>query len=378
MLKELIVLSSVEGLSVKKLQKLVDFFGNYEEIVRCRNAHTMVQNVDISLELANRIVAASSEVRPNVILDRCHEQNIHLISYVDPRYPKSLSEIYDPPILLYVKGHLFPEDRQSIGIVGSRKASIYGHQTALQFASELADRGFTICSGLARGIDKMSHEGALRVQGRTIAVLGCGVDVIYPKENASLYQSIVEQGAVVSEFPLGTQPRPYYFPKRNRIIAGLSLGILVVEAGQKSGSLITAHQGMDEGREVYVVPGQINSPYSLGTNQLIKEGAKLVTSAAEIAEDLSPQLKDKYELDFNEGENVNSVQINSTRVGIETPVVLTPKEALFLDNLKQPKDSQSMSDELSCSVTETLKVLTSLEMKKKVSRRWGGLFEKVS
>ncbi|OGW81149.1 MAG: DNA protecting protein DprA [Omnitrophica bacterium RIFCSPLOWO2_12_FULL_44_17] len=219
-------------------------------------------------------------------IDHCREAGVELISVFDSRYPKNLSAIYDPPLVIYVKGTILQEDEVGVGIVGTRHPSIYGLKCAGKFAFELAEKGVTIISGLARGIDGESHRGALRGKGRTIAVLGSGLDVIYPKGHENLYEQITESGAVISEYPLGTEPARYHFPMRNRIIAGLSIGVLVVEASQKSGALITANIAANENREVYVIPGQIDSIQSLGTNQLIQKGARLVTSANEILEDI--------------------------------------------------------------------------------------------
>jgi len=224
-------------------------------------------------------------------LEQCHQAGIRMMSLLDSDYPTNLAAIYDPPLILYIKGSFIPEDRYSIAVVGSRHPSTYGIRMAGKFSSELSVRGITIVSGFARGIDAEAHRSSLRTKGRTIAVLGCGLDVIYPKEHASLYQEIIEHGAIVSEFPLGTTPEAYNFPKRNRIITGLSMGVLVVEANQRSGSLITASIAAEEGREVYAIPGQIDSVTAQGTNRLIQTGAKLVSCAEDILVDLHDQLK---------------------------------------------------------------------------------------
>jgi DNA processing protein len=220
-----------------------------------------------------------------------------MLSLLDPDYPKLLASIYDPPLILYVKGTLIPEDQAALAIVGTRHPSAYGIRTAGRFASELAARGLTIVSGLARGIDGEAHRAALRAKGRTIAVLGSGLDVIYPEEHRELFAAISEAGAVVSEFPLGTEPAAFNFPRRNRVISGLSIGALVVEASRRSGSLITASVAAEEGREVYVIPGPIDSLTSQGTNDLIQHGARLVTSPDEIIEDLSPQIRPLVKLE---------------------------------------------------------------------------------
>ncbi|MBI4372900.1 MAG: DNA-protecting protein DprA [Candidatus Omnitrophica bacterium] len=227
--------------------------------------------------------------------ERCAQSGIRILSILDSEYPKNLLTIYDPPLILYVKGALIPEDEIAIAIVGSRYPTAYGIKTTGRFSSELAQRGLTVISGFARGIDAEAHRGALRAKGRTIAVLGCGLDVIYPKEHAKLFEQIAESGALISEFPLATLPQAFNFPQRNRVISGLSKGVLVVEAGLKSGSLITARLAIEEGREVYAIPGPIDSMTSSGTNQLIRDGAKLTVGPEDILEDLLPQIRASVE-----------------------------------------------------------------------------------
>jgi DNA processing protein len=208
-----------------------------------------------------------------------------IIPITDERYPELLKNIPDPPLALYCRGKLQKEEA-CVAVVGSRRATCYGLDMAKRLSGDLAKQGVTIVSGMARGIDSKAHLGALESGGRTIAVLGCGVDVIYPFENRDLMNRICESGAVISEYVPGTQPIPANFPARNRIISGLSQGVAIIEAGEKSGSLITADFALDQGREVFAVPGNINSRNSCGTNKLIREGARLVTDAADILEEL--------------------------------------------------------------------------------------------
>ena len=225
-------------------------------------------------------------------LDECQKKGIRILTCLDSDYPKNLASIYDPPPILYVRGMFIPEDEMAVAIVGSRRPSSYGIKMSCRFASELAEHGITIVSGFARGIDAAAHRGCLRARGRTIAVLGSGLDIIYPKEHAELFEEISANGAVITEFPLGTIPQAFNFPRRNRVISGLSRGILVVEASQRSGSLITASCAAEEGREVYAIPGPVDSITSSGTNHLIQNGAKLVMHSEEILEDLMPQIRD--------------------------------------------------------------------------------------
>lgn len=209
-----------------------------------------------------------------------------LVTFADAAYPDLLRWLPDPPPVLYVRGELLPEDKLALAVVGSRRPSRYGQLMAKRFGAELAAHGFTVVSGLARGVDSLAHQGALQAGGRTIAVLGCGVNRIYPAEHRGLYDAVRGQGAVVSEFAFDTKPDRWNFPRRNRIISGLSLGVLVVEASDRSGSLHTAHHAVDQGREVFAVPGRIDAESSLGTHRLIQGGAKLVTGIGDILDEL--------------------------------------------------------------------------------------------
>lgn len=218
---------------------------------------------------------------------RLAEKNgVKLVTWEDEEYPVNLKPIYDPPPLLYVMGSLMPQDSIAVAMVGSRNPTTYGQSAAERISMGLSRNGVTVVSGLARGVDSFAHRGALAAGGRTLGVLGCGVDIIYPPENRDLFEQVTAQGAVISEFPLGTPPDSDHFPIRNRVISGLSLGVAVVEATLRSGSLITARFALDQGRDVYAVPGNVDSARSQGTNRLIKEGAKLVTRAEDILEEI--------------------------------------------------------------------------------------------
>ncbi len=219
-------------------------------------------------------------------LDWAGQANHHILTLADPGYPQKLLNIADPPSLLFVRGDPALLERPAIGVVGSRNATPQGLRNAKQFSAALAENGLCIVSGLALGIDTAAHHGALSAGGATIAVIGTGADRVYPARNRDLALSIVERGAIVSEFPLGTPPIAANFPRRNRIIAGLSLGVLVVEAAVESGSLITARQAGEQGREVFAIPGSIHAPQSRGCHRLIREGAKLVETANDILEEL--------------------------------------------------------------------------------------------
>ena len=237
------------------------------------------------------ILSTKNKIDPKREIKKAEKEDIKIITFRDTSYPKALSLISDPPLVLYVKGEVKETDRLSVGIVGSRMASDYGKRVTREFVSELGKAGFTIVSGLAKGIDAEAHRTALKVGVRTLAVLGCGIDVVYPEENRKLFSEIPSSGAIISEFPFGTPPSKENFPQRNRIIAGLSLGIVVIEAAERSGALITARLAIEEGREVFAVPGPITSPLSCGTNKLIKDGAKLTDSSSEIIEELGPMIE---------------------------------------------------------------------------------------
>lgn len=245
----------------------------------------------------------------------------HLLPITSDHYPHQLREIADPPPLLYIIGELVHLHAAGIAIVGSRKPTISGLEHAQYFAYQLSQYSFNICSGLALGIDAAAHKGALAAKGSTLAVLGCGIDYCYPRRHKALYQQIQEQGALLSEHPPGTTPRPAYFPQRNRIISGLSLGTLVVEAQQKSGSLITARLAAEQGREVFAIPGSINNPLASGCHRLISQGAKLVECVEDIVVELRPQLVDSPShpvlTEENSSENKQSALDRRQRILLE-------------------------------------------------------------
>jgi DNA processing protein len=226
-------------------------------------------------------------------LEHMRRHQVSLVAFVDDNYPAQLLHIYDPPPFLYVKGELQQGDKLAVAVVGSRFASHYGKITTEKISQDLAREGITIVSGMARGIDSSAHKAALAAGGRTIAVLGCGIDVNYPAENKKLKEEIASQGAIISEFPFSTPPASSHFPMRNRIISGLSLGVVVIEASHRSGSLITARLALEQGRDVFAVPGSIGSLRSRGTHRLIKDGAQLVEDARDILTELLPQMKDR-------------------------------------------------------------------------------------
>ena len=275
-----IALQRVPGIGPATLTRLIEQYGDPQVILQ---NPTQLSGLSIDVLAALR---TPDWQRVDTDLAWLERDNHHLIPIDDPRYPKLLKELPDPPMLLYAKGNPELLSSWQLAIVGSRNPSASGRQTAKDFAFYLAAGGLTITSGLATGIDGAAHQGALAAGGKTIAVVGTGLDRVYPAQHRDLAHTIAEQGVIVSEFPLGTSPRPEHFPRRNRIISGLSLGTLVVEAALKSGSLITARMAMEQGREVFAIPGSIHNPLSRGCHHLIKEGVKLVETAEDILEEL--------------------------------------------------------------------------------------------
>ena len=281
-----IALNMVPGIGVARLRRLLDVFGSPERILLARASELRAVH-GIGQEVADAVVQWEKHVDLDAELRRIADFGAKIVPHDSPDYPPLLREITSPPILLYVWGDLQARDNHSIGVVGSRKASHYGLECAKKLSYQLAYAGLTVISGLARGIDTAAHQGALAAQGRTIAVLGSGFNKLYPSENKLLAEKIATSGAVVSEFSMDTNADTQTFPMRNRIVAGWGSGVLIVEAGFGSGALITATQAIDQGRNVYAVPGQIDLPSAAGSNRLIQQGAKLVTSAADILDDLN-------------------------------------------------------------------------------------------
>jgi DNA processing protein len=284
-----------------------------------------------------------------------------LVTFKDRHYPQNLLSIYDPPPFLFVKGEITKEDQNAVAIVGCRSASTYGKRITESIARELAQRGITVISGMARGIDSIAHTSALKEKGRTLAVFGSGVDVIYPSENEKLADKIISSGALISEYPMGTNPEAPNFPRRNRLISGLSLGVVVVEAGAKSGALLTANYALEQNREVFAIPGNLGAKTSEGTNRLIKQGAKLVTAVEDILEELKITIR-----------------------GIESPSGVRSEEDL--SNLsekeksiyklvsEEPSHIDKIAPQASVSVSDALSLLLSLELKGMVRQLSGKMF----
>lgn len=285
LLKYWIGFSRVPGIGPIRLRALLDHFGNVREAWGATTATLRALGFD--RRTIESFVAVRGKLDLTAELERVDQLGIKVLTWDSPNYPSLLINIPDPPPVLYVKGEMLSRDEWALAVVGTRRSTVYGREATRALVNGLAAGGVTIVSGLARGIDTHAHEIALDAGGRTIAVLGSGVDIIYPAQNRKLAERVVENGALVSEYPLGTKPEGGNFPRRNRIISGLSLGVLVVEGSKRSGAMITADFAAEQGREIFSVPGNILSRNSDGPNQLIQHGAKLVTTIGDILEELN-------------------------------------------------------------------------------------------
>lgn len=275
----------VKGIGAVRLQALQKHFGSLETAWHA--PREALEAAGLGPKLAERVLQVRQQVDLDRFVEKTEAQGITILTWEDPAYPRRLKEIEQPPPVLYVRGQLTEDDFWAVAIVGTRRVTAYGRQVTEEVASFLAANGITIVSGLARGVDAIAHQSALRAGGRTLAVLGSGVDRIYPPEHARLAQQIIAQGALISDYPPGTAPEAANFPPRNRIISGLSMATVVVEAGETSGALITAQFAADQGREVFAVPGNILAPQSKGTNRLIAQGARPLLSAQDLLDILN-------------------------------------------------------------------------------------------
>jgi DNA processing protein len=321
-------------------------------------------------ELSERLkgLKRQSEKALEAELKLARRHNVEIVTIIDRAYPRVLKEIYDPPLVLYVKGKILKEGELAIALVGSRLASIYGLSTAERLGYELASKGVVIVSGLARGIDSAAHKGAIEAYGRTIAVLGNGLGTVYPPENKRFADEIVEkEGAVISEFPMGTEPLARNFPQRNRIISGLSLAVVVVEAAKKSGALITADFALEQGKEVFAVPGKVDSTTSFGTNELIKQGARLVQTAEDVVEELGLRFKEA---------KTKGKGAKDKKAALKP--VLSPEEEVIYKNLsKEPRYLDDVVETAKFPLSKTAQLLLKLQLKKLVKELPGKNFVKM-
>jgi DNA processing protein len=284
-LKFCIGFSFIPGIGRVRLAQLENHFGTLEKAWEA--PITELKKARLDDTVAQAVIAWRPRLDLDEELGKMKRQSVQALTWHDDKYPARLKEIYDYPPILYMKGEILPEDDWCLAVVGTQQVTAYGRQITEEITTDLARNKITVVSGLARGVDTIAHHATLEAGGRTIAVAACGLDTIYPPENANLARQIIEHGALISEYPLGTKPKPEYFPRRNRILSGMSLGVLVTEAGEGSGALITADLALEQNRDVLAVPGSVLSPASQGTNRLIQQGAKLVQNCQDILEELN-------------------------------------------------------------------------------------------
>ncbi|MDO9204227.1 DNA-processing protein DprA [Methylotenera sp.] len=353
-----ISLSNIHGVGSQTFCQLLKTFGNPANIYAAN--HIQLKEV-VSDKIAAEITKGVDEEALRETLHWLSQANNHLVTLADSHYPKALLEISDPPPFLYAKGNLALLNQPSIAIVGSRNASVQGEKNAEAFAQGLSGYNLCIVSGLALGIDGAAHRGALKANGATIAVVGTGLDIVYPAKHRDLAHQIVERGLIISEFALGTPSKPQNFPKRNRIISGLSLGCLVVEANLQSGSQITARLSAEQGREVFAIPGSIHSPMSKGCHQLIKQGAKLVDCLQDIVEELDL---------INATENVAETSNYSDNKG-------PPQNSLLTLMGYEPITLENIVHLSGLTVSEVSSMLMLLELEGSVASLAGGQYQKI-
>ena len=299
-IKYWVALSGVSLLGTVRFRRLEAHFGDLRHAWEASPAELKAAGIENGP--AREILAARDTISPEAEQERLERASVRPINWNNPEYPWRLKEIHDPPPVLYVKGTLLPEDERAVAVVGTRGPTAYGREAASVLAADLARNGITIVSGLARGIDGIAHRATLDAGGRTIAVVANGLDIVYPSEHAGLSRRAAEQGAVVSEYPLGVRPNPRSFPRRNRLISGMSLGTLVIEAPETSGATWTVQHALEQDREVFCVPGSIFSPTSKFTNRMIQQGAKLVSTYQDVLEELNLNVvSQQIELPLNIG-----------------------------------------------------------------------------
>lgn len=353
----LLSLVSVNGVGIHRIRKLVGHFGSAREVLR-GSVSDLCQVDGIDEKTAQQIKEAVDRPVVDEQLSQVEKFGARILTYWDEEYPEILKKIYDPPVLLYVKGKLSDQCNKNIAVVGTRSPTGDGKWIAEQFGRDLARYNISVVSGMARGIDTCAHRGALKNSGTTYGVLGCGLNVIYPPENKKMYDQVAEHGAVISEFPMNAEPVAGHFPKRNRIISGLSLGTVVIEAGEKSGALITAYMALEQGREVFAVPGNIRVHQSKGPHRLIQEGAKLVENVEDILAEI-PQLK--------------AQQVKKDEKDI-LQLLSDSEKRIFQVLSEKPCHIDRIASQANMSTSEALALLLSLELKDVIKQLSGMMF----
>lgn len=356
-----LALNMVPGIGRKLYHRLINHFHSPDAVFQT-SLNQLMQVEGVGENLAETITSFDVDKAIQQEKKLIALNNVSILTFQDDNYPENLKKIYDPPPVLYMKGNLAKSDIVAVAIVGTRTPSRYGKLVTEKVSSQLAERGVTIISGMASGIDSIAHRAAILVKGRTIAVFGCGVNMTYPAENINLKEKILENGAIISEFPMNTKPERMNFPMRNRIISGLSLGTIVIEAAEKSGALITSDFALEQGKDVFAVPGNINSPKSKGTNHLIKMGAKLIDNADDVIEEFPYEIKTLLQTGNKQKEKTEVPDLSDEENKIYT---LLSEEEIHIDTLIQ--ESQLPSQKVSA-------VLIQLELKDVIKQQSGKMF----
>lgn len=357
------------GLGARLAGKLLRQFGSPEEVFRA--SLTELEACQLPAAVAQAVFSKAAFRDAEKELGQARKAGCRLINWDESEYPKRLLEIYDPPPLLYVRGNEQVLNRHTISIVGTRRPTPYGNQIAERLARDLADHGLIVASGLARGIDSSAHRGACAAsRGGTVGVLGSGIDVIYPKENRKLFEEVEKRGAIITEFPMGAYPAPENFPVRNRMVAGMALGVIVVQGAQYSGSLITSRLAMEFGREVYGVPGNVTEPASFAPNQLIKQGAKLVAGWEDVVEELPTDIRaELFPVEATTREERASL--------FEENLSPVEKRLFDLIRIEEPIHVDQLVETTGLSSSETLSALCEMEMRGIIRQLPGKQFVRV-
>jgi DNA processing protein len=374
-------LAMADGVGPITLKRMIETLGTADSV--CRASLAQLHTVEgIGTARAEKIHASIGKARAAAAaeLTKATEIGFAIICPEDGTYPLLLRQIPDPPAVLYVKGTLEPRDLNAFALVGSRRCSYYGREQAERFAALLAGAGFTVVSGGARGVDSAAHRGAMQhPHGRTIAVLGCGIDQVYPPENKELFEQIARRGAVLSEYPLGTPPVAENFPRRNRIVSGMSRGVLVVEADERSGALITARQAADDhNRPVFALPGKVDNPLSAGPHKLIRDGAVLARHLEDLLEGLDPLPAEAVEPSLFETKPDRAASATDSAPTIEKPAMvigLSERQSALLSLMgSEPMNIDVLIDRSSLSAQEVLQEMTLLTLRGQVKRVDGQTF----
>ena len=384
----LIHLNLIQGVGLKTVQRLRDVFGSTERALRA--APDEIRKIDqLSPAVCDLLIHKPVLYPIERELELIHTYGCQVVTLDDAAYPPHLKEIDTPPFVLYVRGELVPEDTISVSVVGSRNAKDYGRKVSYRLSYQIAQRGLTVVSGFAKGIDTAAHRGALEAGGRTIAVMGNGLSLIYPAANRDLAEKIETSGALVSEFPMAARPKPRNFPRRNRIISGLTLGTVVVEASNRSGALITARLAAEQNREVFAVPGEIFSQLSAGTHKLINEGAKLINTVDDLLNELPPYVLSQIQ---SQASPVPDMEAGSTQASPDVqndtepipeapppPPDLTPDEKTIFEAIEVPSSHiDTIVRTTQLPISQVSSVLLMLELKGIVQQLPGKQFTKTN